>query len=266
MEIQSLKLVYFSPTGTTKAVAQGIASGINPRFIETFDVTLPGARKLPLLTAETDLLVIAVPVYMGRVPDLLNGWLNDIQARKTPAVCVVVYGNRAYENALLELKDIIMNRGGIPIAGAAFIGEHSFSDCETQVAIGRPNEEDLNHAEGFGKKIREKLKSTSEISEKNVVNVPGAYPYEGITKLWDVDFIEVSNQCSQCGVCSEVCPMGAVDPDNSTMIDKEKCITCCACIKNCPQNARSIKSGPVKEAQNRLVTLYKEPKEPEYFL
>ena len=52
-----------------------------------------------------------------------------LQAHNTPAVCVVVYGNRAYDDALLELKDILTERGCRPIAGAAFIGEHSFSDC-----------------------------------------------------------------------------------------------------------------------------------------
>ena len=33
MKIKSLKLVYFSPTGTTKKVVQGIAQGINQRIV-----------------------------------------------------------------------------------------------------------------------------------------------------------------------------------------------------------------------------------------
>ena len=265
MKMESVKLVYFSPTGTTKSVVQGIANGINPSTMELIDITKPDARKQPLLTSENEILVVGVPVYMGRVPALLNEWLNAIQAHNTPTVCVVVYGTRVYDNALLELKDIVMNRGCIPIAGAAYIGEHSFSNSETP-SRGRPDEDDLNHAEVFGQKIREKLQSISSFSQVSEVSVPGTYPYGGITELWTVDFIAVDDQCTQCGFCAEVCPVGAVESQNSTMIDHEKCITCCACIKSCPQNARSMKPGLVKDAQERVNTLFREQKKPEYFL
>jgi ferredoxin len=97
------------------------------------------------------------------------------------------------------------------------------------------------------------------------LNLPGNYPYGGVTKLWDVDFIAVSDKCTQCGSCAEECPVGAIDSENSNLVNKEKCITCCACIKNCPQNARSMKPGPVKDAAIRLNKLYKERKEPVIF-
>ena len=265
MKMESVKLVYFSPTGTTKAVVQGIASGINPDTMELIDITKPDARKQPLLTEEDELLIIAAPVYMGRIPALLNEWLNAIQAHNTPTVCVVVYGNRVFDNALLELKDIVTKSGCIPIAGAAYIGEHSFSNSETP-SIGRPDEDDLNQAKEFGQDIRKKLQSIASISQISKVDVPGSYPYEGTTDLWDVDFIAVSDLCTQCGVCAEVCPVGAMDSQDSSLINQEKCITCCACLKRCPQNARTIKPGPVKEAQKRINTLFTERKKPEHFL
>ena len=266
MKIQSLKLVCFSPTGTTKAIIQGVARGINQGTMQLIDITKPDTRKQPLQTSENELLVVAVPVYMGRVPALLSECLHAIQAHNTPAVCIVVYGNRAYDDALLELKDILISRGCIPIACAAYIGEHSFSSSETPTAEGRPDASDLNYAELFGRKINEKLLSISSVDHISDINIPGNYPYGGITKLWSVDFIAVSNECSQCGVCAEGCPVGAIDSKNSKLIDKEKCITCCACIKNCPQNARTMKPGLVKDAAMRLTKLYKERKEPVFFL
>lgn len=266
MNVESVKLVCFSPTGTTKAVVQGIARGINPGTTELIDITNPDARKQPLRISEDDLLVIAVPVYMGRVPALIGDWLNAIEARNTPAVCVVVYGNREYDDALLELKDIVASRGCVPVAGAAYIGEHSFSNSEMPVAQGRPDKEDLSHAEILGQKIREKLDAVVSVEQIPAVDVPGDFPYGGATKLWDVDFITVSDLCVQCGICAKVCPVGAVAPQKSSMIDQEKCITCCACIKSCPQQARTIKASPVREAQKRLIKACTEPKKPEYFL
>lgn len=263
MEIQELKLAYFSPTGTTKRICNAIARGIDYNAAEFLDITQPSAREKSLQAGENVLLVVAVPVYMGRVPALLAPWLNGIRASNTPTVCVVVYGNRAYDDALLELKTVLMKRGCTPVAGAAFIGEHSFSGDELPTAKNRPDAHDINQAEIFGCMVKEKLASSGKTVPE--INVPGNYPFGGITELWSVDFISVSDNCSHCGVCAEVCPMGAIDPENSGLIDTEKCITCCACLKKCPQKARTMKPGLVKDAAIRVNKMYQERKEPEFF-
>lgn len=266
MRIESVKMAYFSPTGTTEAVARGVVNGLGPVPVESFDLTRLEARTVPLRTTESDLLIIAVPVYMGRVPALLGDWLDAMRLQGAPAVCVVVYGNRAYENALLELTDMVRQRGGIPVAGAACIGEHSFADPDAPVALGRPDTLDLRHARELGEQVREKLRSITSATGIPDLVVPGERPYGGVTKLWNVDFIEVGDQCVQCGHCAEICPMGAIDLDNSAAVDQVKCITCCACLKQCPRNARTMKPGPVMEARKRLSSLYLEPKKPESYL
>lgn len=266
MKVRSLRMVCFSPTGTSKAVIQGIARGIDLSAVELMDITRPDARTDRLQTSEDELLIVAVPVYMGRVPALLSEWLQRIEARDTPAVCVVVYGNRAYDDALLELRDSLTRRGCRPIAGAAFVGEHSFSSPEVPTAEGRPDASDLKQAEMFGRRIQEKARSLSSVDHIADIEIPGNHPYGGVTELWSVDFLEVSSECTQCGSCAEVCPVGAIDPDDSRLIDQEQCITCCACIKNCPEDARTMKPGLVKDAAARLNELYRERKEPVLFL
>jgi ferredoxin len=265
MKIQSLKLVCFSPTGTTKTIIQGIGRGINPSAMKLIDITRPGLRKQPLETNENDLLIVGVPVYMGRVPAILGEWLLSIKARSTPTVCVVVYGNRVFDDALLELKNVLMKCGCKPIAGAAFIGEHSFSNSENPTAEGRPDESDLNIAEFFGRKINERLQLVPSVDQISDLNISGNFPYGGITELWSVDFISIGNDCVQCGICAEGCPAGAIDSENSSVIDIEKCITCCACIKKCPQNAKTMKPGLVRDAAIRLNTKYRERKEPVFY-
>jgi ferredoxin len=228
------------------------------------DITKPEARQQVLITKKYDLLIVAIPVYMGRLPALLSDWLHSIKADNTPAVCVVMYGNRAYDNALLELKDTLKSCGCKPIAGAAYVGEHSFSSDELPSSKGRPDTSDISHAELFGNKLQEKFLSISSVEDISDIIVPGNYPYEGVTDLWKVDFIEVSDNCLQCEICVQGCPTGAIDSKNSKLIDIQKCTLCCACIKNCPQNAKSMKSGLMKDAAIRC-TNFIERKEPEFF-
>jgi ferredoxin len=265
MNIRSIKLACFSPTGTTRTVLSAIARGLELPS-QHVDITSPAARLSPLVAGDDELLVIGVPVYMGRVPDLLSGWFRALTLHQTPVVCVVVYGNRAYENALLELRDRVAEHGGIPVAAAAFIGEHSFSSAELPASVGRPDSRDLQQAEDFGRRVAERLNATAGFAPDHPLAVPGTLPYGGVTKLWDVDFIEVADGCVQCGACAAHCPAGAIDATNSASIDVVKCITCCGCIKLCPTQSRSKKPGPVMEASRRIHTLFPQPKQPEFFL
>ena len=266
ISIKSLKLACFSPTGTTKRILEAISRGINHDHTDLIDLTVPGERSQKLQTFKDELLVVAVPVYMGRVPALLLEWLNGILADGSPTVCVVVYGNRAYEDALIELNDILIKRGCIPIAGAAYIGEHSYSSSAIPIAEGRPDAGDLDHADYFGQLINKKLGSFKFLDQIPELDIPGNPPDEGATRLWSIDFISVSKDCIQCGICSGRCPVGAIDANKSHLIDNEKCITCCACIKNCPQKARRMKPGPVKNAAMRLGRIHQERKEPDCYI
>jgi len=124
----------------------------------------------------------------------------------------------------------------------------------------------LIDAESFGKKLIAKTKTVTGSVQLEGFRLPGDYPYGGITDLLNADFIEVADSCQQCGYCSEGCPVGAIDSENSVNINRAKCLTCCACIKNCPVKARTMKAGPVDDIATRLNSMFAEQKEPVCFL
>ncbi len=75
--------------------------------INNIDFTLPKTREKSVSFSKNDIVIVGVPVYAGRVPKVLLKYLNSIKGKGALAVAVVVYGNRNYDDALIELRDIL---------------------------------------------------------------------------------------------------------------------------------------------------------------
>jgi hypothetical protein len=60
------------------------------------------------------LFLVGAPVHGGRVPEAQPSRLGRLRASGAPDVLIAVYGNRAYEDALLELSEIASGAGFLP--------------------------------------------------------------------------------------------------------------------------------------------------------
>ena len=127
-------LFTFSPTGTTRRVAEQVAKGLGLYRSTTCDLTLPPLGTSGLQESAFDLAVIGAPVHAGRLPPVMVERLRWIKGGGRPAVLIAVYGNRAFEDALMELADVAMAVGFRTLAAAAFIGEHSYSTAGLPIA------------------------------------------------------------------------------------------------------------------------------------
>jgi len=267
MQIRAVKSICFSPTGTTDKIIRAISEAIECDIKEMIDISLPDLRKNRVVsTSGEELIIIGIPVYAGRLPVIASKWIRTIKADRSPVVCVVLYGNREYDDALLELKELMEACGGITIAAAAFIGEHSFSSRETPIASSRPDSIDLRQATSFGLEIDTKLKALSDIEVTIPVTVPGNQPYKSLKEMPSDIFVTINDTCRQCGVCAESCPAGAISKTGSMMPAMDRCIICCACIKGCPEGARTMTAGPIRDVAIRLNKNCSDRKEPEIFI
>lgn len=260
-----MDIIYFSPTGTTRTVVETIAQGMDAGQRNVVDLTLPRAT-YPSCTSEA--AIIGVPVYAGRVPELAARRLREHVCRHgRPVVLVVVYGNRAYEDALLELHDIAEELGFMPVAGAAFVGEHSFSTSDCPVAEGRPDAEDKRLALEFGRFVREKLSQAKDGLSKSRLQVPGNFPYRDGVQAVAISPDTVEENCVLCGECELICPTGAITlTSESAETDKTLCLRCCACIRTCRYAARVMLHPKIQEFGKILNEKFARRAEPEMFL
>jgi ferredoxin len=266
MDCGKFRLLYFSPTGTTRKILEAIAHGTGRVALDPIDLTLPGDREGRAGDLDEALVVIGAPVYAGRLPTEAVERLRRFRGNGAPAVIVVVYGNRAYDDALLELRDLALEMGFLPIAAGAFVGEHSFSNQNTPIAVGRPDAADLQRAAAFGGAIAVRLGDLSGFDAMSPLRVPGNAPYRDGASRGGVAPVSREDFCIQCGLCAGVCPMAAIRLDLSPATDTSRCIRCHACVKACPTGARVMDDPGILEIAKRLCTNCGERKEPETFL
>jgi len=267
MVINSVRLLYFSPTGTTRKVLEAISDGLGVDKPKHIDLTLPGERTGRVRKIHGGLTVIGAPVYTGRVALEAVRRLQRFKAKDAPAVIVVVYGNREYEDALLELQNFVTEAGFKPIAGAAFIGEHSFSTKSIPIAHGRPDAGDLDRARSFGSMVQKMIHNIASLSNLPPLAVPGNFPYRERGPTRDTSPETSDALCIRCGKCVEVCPVATITlKEDGVTTDKEKCTLCCACVKNCPTEARRLEDPQlIQFIREKLSAMCNNRKEPEFF-
>lgn len=266
MKLDTVKLVCFSPTQTTKRVLEGIADGLASPNVMRVDLTLPGKDVPDTDAFGADLVVIGAPVYAGRIPPTAMERLRALHGQDTPAVLVVVYGNRAFEDALLELSDWAQTAGFMPVAGAAFIGEHSFNTPSIPIAPGRPDDADLQKAADFGRTVRQHLVGVSGDAALTPVVLPGNRPYRERHQGEPMAPVTHADLCTLCGLCAEVCPTAAITVGDAVVTDAEACILCCACVKACPEDARVMENEGLLRTARWLSSDHGARKEPEVFV
>lgn len=210
---------------------------------------------------QKSITVIAMPVYAGRIPEIALQRMERIRGNNSPAIPVVVYGNRDYDDALLELKDWCVAHGFTPIAGAAFIGEHSYSRPDRPIAAHRPDENDLQIALEFGKTVKTRLEKMPTLEDLPALSVKGNVPYKAKGPKTPQAPLTITELCTQCGFCLEICPVQAIHLEEEIVSDAETCIKCCACVKQCPNEAR-IFDTPYTDM---LYKNFSTPREPELF-
>ena len=262
MTCNKLKMVCFSPTRTTRRILDAIAEGVGAEQLEVIDVTRADRVPETCECLDDDLVIIGAPVYGGRIPLTAVERFKALKSCGIPAVPVVVYGNRAYEDALIELSDIAVESGFKSVAGAAFIGEHSFSTEKTPIAVSRPDNDDLNMAREFGKSLAAKF---TEASLDTPVEVPGDRPYKERSPKAPASPI-TNDQCELCGACERVCPTAAISVGAVVETDTDKCIFCCACIKVCAFEARKLEVPRLLEISQWLTDNFSERRAPEIFI
>lgn len=256
----SMTQIYFSPAGTTKKASHCFTHKYQSE-VKTVDL-LKEPISEDYCFEQKDFLVVALPVYAGRIPAVCAKQLSHLTGNRTPAAAMVVYGNREYEDALLELCDLLEERGFVIVGAGAVVGRHCIFP---NVASQRPNEQDEQQIRTFAQKCMEKLSDNTVIGPLHNA-VKGNRPYQEAKKSAMVPYTD-PDKCIECGICGDICPVQAIPLQELTATDPDQCISCTACIYACPVEARQFQGEMYQQASQAFFQAYGiQNKELEFFL
>ena len=245
--LNKLTVLCFSPTGGTARTADLIAP-VLADSVETIDLLRPVTPRT--FTAE-DTVLIAMPVFGGHIPGYALEQLHAFQGGNARAVTLSVFGNRDFDDALLELNDAAAAAGFRVIASAAPVAEHSMI---RSIGTGRPDAQDQAELAAFAVQILAKL----EKGDDSVPAVPGKRAQEDAGKKEEKAATKwtpvASDACTRCGICAAECPTGAIPADAPNTTDATRCIQCMRCTAVCPEKARALPK-PVADMAGSFLTM-----------
>ena len=232
--------IIFSPTGGTEKVSNAITQ--NWSQVDTIDLSVPDTSYTDISFESDSLVLIAMPSFGGVAPQLALNRLSMLKGNGALCVITAVYGNRAYEDTLVQMEDYAQNSGFRVIAAISAVAEHSIIH---EYAAGRPNSDDCKVLVKFGEQVLKKV-SSDDFSKPSV---PGNRPYK---KAGTGMIPKAASSCTSCGLCALKCPASAISTDNLKVSDKSKCISCMRCISICPVHARKVSSLMVSIAAKAI--------------
>lgn len=242
--MKQIVAAFFSPTGGTKSIVRMIVSQLEELLhydVRELDLTSPESRKRVYAFSKEDLLVLGTPVYAGRVPNLIApDLLKGLRGSGTYAVAVNAFGNRNYDGAPDELKQILEKTGFVPIGAAAIANRHAFSD---QIGTTRPDDQDLSAIQKWSEQLAEKIRNGSSESLKSVLDLELKPYYRPLgVDGKPASFLKAKPvtdpvKCTHCGICAQKCPMGSIVWGREEAVTGI-CIKCQACIRSCPVHAK----------------------------
>lgn len=243
-------IFYFSPTGGTKAVADIISKEMDDALMQ--EITTPS---MDVALQDDTLAFFCFPVYAGRIPAPMYDRMKIIKGKNTPCVPVAVFGNRAVDDALLEMSDLAEKQGFITVGGCEIVAPHSINP---EFGANRPDSSDIAKIKDFCAKLK-------AMDKFKPVKMPGDPDYPNKKVMGLPLYPKPANECIGCGICFKYCPVGAIS-DARMKTKKKMCISCMRCVSMCSTESRKV-SLPMRIAANAyLKKTCSERKEPKFYL
>ena len=254
-------IVYSSPAGTTRHVAQVIMKSLDSLGCKHRVSDLGNRDDLLKLNAQAkDLanggcLWIGSPVYAGHAVPPITDFISHLPVTKGGyAVPFVTWGGVSSGVALHEMGEVLGEKGYIVLGAAKVLAVHSMMwQFKNPLGEGHPDAEDDAMIERLVGDVHSKL--LSDVKKAIPLDDLNYQPKEVQESMKKMN-IEMAKQmlpprqldeeiCTKCGVCKEECPAQAIKCDPYPQFG-DACFLCYNCVRLCEEGAIKTDLSPIE--------------------
>jgi ferredoxin/flavodoxin len=251
---KNVLIVYFSPAGSTRHVAEVIEKQFQALGTETssFDLAEGNSGVAAAISQQMEnsegksCLCIGSPVYASHaVPPVMECIAGLKENPGVFAVPFVTWGGACSGISLYEMGKELIEKRFTLLGAAKILAVHSLMwALEDALGKGHPDSGD-DHM--IGKLVNHLHQKLHEAKPKGINLSVLAYQTKENHEKMEKTGLHTARAhlpkrkldtglCNQCKVCSEVCPMDAVIFTPYPEFD-DGCVFCFNCMKNCPEQA-----------------------------
>lgn len=241
-------IIYFSGTGNTRIVALSIKDYLNKRNIETDLINIECDKPF---RSDYDYVIIGAPVYVERYPEIMLKYLEkNLGDYNGKCMMFTTQGvdnlTAAFSHAKRRLKNLNITYCDyivMPNNFYTFMFKKYSKEQEKQAFDAVPNKVKVM--------IDQFLNDVIKVSNKSMFSVIIAelgyrltYPF---LRNYFINKIKINKDiCIKCRLCEKNCPTKSIKIEPKLKINNE-CIFCQRCINNCPVNAFTYKGKTIEQ-------------------
>lgn len=239
-------LCWFSGAGNSKTAAADLAKRL------PFDTVMPisEAMEHPESLDDTKILGLVFPIYFFGPPNHIRRFIVETLAQS---------------ELDLEYLFVIFTHGGMPFYGASItdrlLAEAGYAASyvtgipmvDTYVPlfkIPRKRAQERKH-QTAAKRLESVVGELETQSLRIATRLPLSRLFhtlweQGLNKRKERDRrFRVTDQCTGCGICAKVCPVGNITLEDGRPIFHHRCEQCFACYHHCPEHAIELQPKPL---------------------
>lgn len=239
-----ITMIHFSGTGNSKYIADYIGH----KLIENnHNVDIYSIEQNPIISKDTDLLIIGGPIYAGNVPEKLIRWvLGNVPESNANCIVYSTSAGSLNANGVDSLAKKLSKKGYNVLAKETYVMPRNFY-------LGKYQKNTKDEVNEILTKVNEELdelvdKICLEVFEYKIFENKGVLVKDLLAETFSVmsrfmgKNFSVDDNCIKCGLCVKSCPQNNISFDQDKNIRfLNKCMLCARCIHKCPKNAINYK-------------------------
>lgn len=225
-----MKILYFTSTGNNLYISQKLGGEL---------LSIPKLVKNNEFDIQDECVGIVFPVFFANSPKMLREFLKKVNIKTDYLFIITSYGSDGDQNALRIMIETLQNRGiHVNYANSVLMVDNFLPMFDMAEEKKIKKDEDIDaQIESIKEDID--LRKDFRLSKKMFTDIPNIEDVLEKTMISKFH-ISVSEDCTNCQICSRVCPRGNIAFADEKQVIGENCEFCLGCVHHCKNNVLTI--------------------------